>query len=417
MAATTDTAQAPHTDGSPDEIMDEPPSGSISPVDPPTSDDFPMDKPFPASEPGSSPSSADPRPTMADVLGQQEHFRRDHAEADAARRRVENPKPLASDIEWIERQNAAGGDWSFIASRIDQARPYALHRAKYDMVIATGRMFAKTPLQKIMVSLSGTHHGNASLEDLYRSHEIGQISKLPEGDLRIKVKSKEACLRFDRTKVNILVGVYTFKEFDVLGGKYFIDISSMDSDTDTRLILQRLFLLGYKPVYDTFRELNLATGITSATWRVYFLTASCPSALIVNGSSERLPFGYHSHHGLDLGTTTSNSRGTVPGSATHQRQNLTTPAQSYEHAVKVPEDAVTMKFPKKTSRQKSVKDAKKREVHLRHGAQHAKTSADTRLVTTSSSISEALSISTLCGSHGKITPPGSEMLRRHPLFC
>ena len=66
--------------------------------------------------------------------------------------------------------------------------------------------------------------------------------------------------------------------------KYFIDISNVDSDTDTALMLQRLFLLGCKPVYNTFREVNLATGITSATWRVYFLSSSCPSALIVNGN-------------------------------------------------------------------------------------------------------------------------------------
>uniref|UniRef100_A0AAV1UNS7 Uncharacterized protein n=1 Tax=Peronospora matthiolae TaxID=2874970 RepID=A0AAV1UNS7_9STRA len=69
-----------------------------------------MDQSSSVAEPGSSPPSSDPRPTMADVLGKQEHLRRDHAEADAARRRVETPQPLASDIEWIERQYAAGGD-------------------------------------------------------------------------------------------------------------------------------------------------------------------------------------------------------------------------------------------------------------------------------------------------------------------
>ena len=59
------------------------------------------------------------------------------------------------------------------------------------MVIATDRTLAKAPPQKIMMSLSGTHHGNESLGDLYHSHEIGQISKLPGGNLRIKVKSKK----------------------------------------------------------------------------------------------------------------------------------------------------------------------------------------------------------------------------------
>ena len=135
----------------------------VSPVSDavPVSEDILMDPPTPPASAGVDASP--PGPTMADTLGNQEHLRRDHAAADAARRRVETPKPLASDIEWIEQQYAAGGDWSFIASRIDQARPYALPRARYDMVIATGRTLAKTPLQKIMVSLSSTHHGNDSL--------------------------------------------------------------------------------------------------------------------------------------------------------------------------------------------------------------------------------------------------------------
>ena len=58
----------------------------------------------------------------------------------------------------------------------------------HEMVIATGRMLSKTPLQKIMVSLSVKNHGNDSLEDLYLSYEISQIVKLPGGDLRIEVK-------------------------------------------------------------------------------------------------------------------------------------------------------------------------------------------------------------------------------------
>ena len=102
--APADTAPVLPTGGSSDEVIDEPPYGSISLAAPPSSDDVPMDQPSPAAAPGSSPPRAGPRPTMADVLGQQEHLRRDHAEADAARRRVETPKPLASDIEWIERQ-------------------------------------------------------------------------------------------------------------------------------------------------------------------------------------------------------------------------------------------------------------------------------------------------------------------------
>ena len=127
--------------------------------------------------------------------------------------------------------------------------------------------------------------------------------------------------------MNILGGVFLFKEFDVLGEKFYLDISNVDSDTNTDVMLHRLlsafYLLGCKPVYDTFREVNLATGITSATWQVYFLSATCPSPFLVNGSvcdqvlfdnklhplhgknspfqSERLPFGFRSHHGIDFG--------------------------------------------------------------------------------------------------------------------
>uniref|UniRef100_K3XCL9 Uncharacterized protein n=1 Tax=Globisporangium ultimum (strain ATCC 200006 / CBS 805.95 / DAOM BR144) TaxID=431595 RepID=K3XCL9_GLOUD len=360
---------------------------------------------------------------MADLLAQQETIRRDNAGADAARCRVETPKPLACDIEAIERQYAAGGDWSFIASRMEQARPYALPRARFDMVIDTGRTFAKTPLQKIMASLSGKHHGNDALEKLYSKFEIGQISKLPGGNLRVKVKSKEACLALERTKVNILGGVFMFKEFDVLGGKYFIDISNVDSGTNTDVMLHRLFLLGCKPVYDTFREVNLATGITSATWRVYFLSTTCPSPLIVNGSvcdqilfdnklhpahgknapfqSERLPFGYRSHHGIDLGTTDDEfPRSTRPSEPAPQRQQYyQQPTNSYARAANA--------LPKQTSLQKAVEEAKKWDGQLQRGAQHGQPPAANQLAKPPSNRDNALSISTFNGSSGKISPPGS----------
>ncbi|KAL8001844.1 hypothetical protein Plhal703r1_c17g0079191 [Plasmopara halstedii] len=86
--------------------------------------------------------------------------------------------------------------------------------------------------------------------------------------------------------------------------------------------MKRLFELGCRPLYDTFREVNVATGITTATWRVYFVSTSCPFPLMKNGTvcdqvmfggrlfpahgktapypSERLPFGYRSAYAIDL---------------------------------------------------------------------------------------------------------------------
>uniref|UniRef100_K3X4X5 Uncharacterized protein n=1 Tax=Globisporangium ultimum (strain ATCC 200006 / CBS 805.95 / DAOM BR144) TaxID=431595 RepID=K3X4X5_GLOUD len=101
--------------------METPSNVTVSPPDAAASDDEPMEPPQHLPN-VTAPPSVDPRPTMAEVLAQQEHLRRDNADADATRRRVETPKPLACDIEAIERQYAAGSDWSFIAPRMEQAR-------------------------------------------------------------------------------------------------------------------------------------------------------------------------------------------------------------------------------------------------------------------------------------------------------
>ena len=360
----------------------------------------------------------DTRLTMAELLRQQEDIRRDHAVTQAARKRVETPKPLAADIEAIERQYAAGQDWSLIASTIEQARPYQLPRAKFDMVIETGRALAKTSVHKILASLASLDHGNSELEDLYKQFEIGQISKMPGGNLRVKVKSKEACMRLEHTKVNILGSVFTFKEFDILGDKYYLDIANVDCDMDTDTILHRLFLLGCKPVYDTFREVNLTTGVTSAAWRVYFQSRSCPPALIINNcvcdqlvfdnklhpvhgknapfSSERMPFGYRSLHALELG---------VPGEVFPPPANDPAATQNSQRQPKTYAQATNVK-PFSSSLQKSIAADKKKEAQLKHGAQHGQAPAVTTLAKARSN-SLALSLDTFEDSQGKISPQSS----------
>ncbi|KAL7680954.1 hypothetical protein Plhal304r1_c061g0148721 [Plasmopara halstedii] len=95
-----------------------------------------------------------------------------------------------------------------------------------------------------------------TMAELLQKHGIGQVSKLPDGNLRDKVKTKEARLQLERTKINIIGGVFIFKKFDILAGKYFSDIANVDSNTKPHTILHRLFSIGCKPVYDTdtFRE-------------------------------------------------------------------------------------------------------------------------------------------------------------------
>ena len=208
-----------------------------------------------------------------------------------------------------------------------------------------------------------------------------------------------------------------FKEFDVLDGRYFIDISNVDSDSNTDVMLHRLFVLGCKPIYDTFREVNLATGITSATWRVYFLSTACPSALIVNGSvcdqvlfdnklhpahgknapfqSERLPLGYRSHHCIDLATTDDE----FPPTTESNSKRKQTPAKSYAQAAKTK--------PAQTFLQRSIAESKKRDDQLNRGAPHGQRSAATQLVTTTGTHDDALSISTFTDSSNLVSPPGS----------
>uniref|UniRef100_A0AAV1UKQ4 Uncharacterized protein n=1 Tax=Peronospora matthiolae TaxID=2874970 RepID=A0AAV1UKQ4_9STRA len=132
--------------------------------------------------------------------------------------------------------------------------------------------------------------------------------------------------------------------------------------------------------------------------------------------SERTLFKYRSHHELDLGTTTSDSRGTVPVPATYPRQNLSPPAQSYAHAVKAPAVVVPIKIFQQTTLQRAVAEAKKREDQLRHGAKINKTLAPTQIVPNSSGNSKDLSVSTFRRSQGTITPPGIPNARKTALL-
>ncbi|KAF1315563.1 putative Pollike protein, partial [Globisporangium splendens] len=425
--------------GDEDDAMPPPPPADVEPD---------VDEVMPSAGVGAAAAAAgaaeDPRPTMAMLLSQQEAIRRDNAEVDAARRRVETPKPLAIDIEAIERQYAAGGDWSAIASSIHQSRPYQLPRAKYDMVIETGKTFAKTPLTKIMAALVGTNYGNRALDRLYEQKLVDQVSKLPGGNLRLKLKSREACLKLERTTVSILGGVFPFKPFDVLASMFYLDVSNIDSDTNTDLMLRRLYLLGCEPVYDTFRDVNLATGLTSATWRVYFRSSECPPPLVVNGSvcdqivfnnkmypahgkdapfqSERLPFGFRSHHGIDLKSSESSNAAFArsasasvatpaakSNSSKNQEKAPPAPPKTYAQAAQA--------GPVFSSLRNALEDEEKKEDgQLQSGAQHGQRSAASQLAKRIIDIDDTLSISTFTGSGGRISPPASPKAPPKPVL-
>lgn len=259
-------------------------------------------------------------PTLRALLQRPTAIRRDNVDAPAPPR-VELPRPKSMDIEAIDALYDAGGDWSQLAASVDRARLYALPRARYVMVIETGQAFQRTALSKILASLL-KDHGNPVVRAQIEQQQLGQLTKAPGGNLRVKVKTKTACQSLAGQEVKILGGKYRFGEFDILADRFFIDVSSVESDFDADFMLKQFFDLGAQPIYGTFRDVNLEAVITTATWRVYFRSSQCPPELVVGGSvcdqlvfadriypvhaknvpfpTQRLSFGQRSVQALDL---------------------------------------------------------------------------------------------------------------------
>ncbi|KAL7994083.1 hypothetical protein Plhal703r1_c57g0162781 [Plasmopara halstedii] len=233
-------------------------------------------------------------PTLRTLLQRTTEIRRDHVEA-PEKKKVELPKPLAADIEDIDALYEAGGDWSALAPRIDRARPYVLPRARYVMVIETGQAFQRTSPNKLLTSFSNDH-GN-------------QI--MPGGNLRIKVKTKEACFRLERQEVTILGSKYRFREFDILADRFYIDVSSVDSDVDADLMLKRFSSLGTTDLWYVQRR-ESRRGDDDR-----YLACSVCDQLVFAGRihpvhakdapfpAQRMSFGYRSRYALELQAPTT----------------------------------------------------------------------------------------------------------------
>ena len=273
------------------------------------------------------------QPSLRALLQRPAEDRRDRTPAPAPVR-VVLPRPSAAAIEAIDALYANGGDWTSLVSSIEQARPYELPRARFVMTIDTGRAFERMGINKIMASFL-KDNGNPVVQEQIKLQQLGQISKGRGGELRVKVKTRAACERLAQQEVKILGNKFVFQDFDILADRFYIDISSVDSNFDNEGMLKRFYELGTEPIYDTFRDVNLAAGMTTATWRVYFRSVHCPVPLKMQGKvcdqllfegrvypaqardapfpSQRLGFGQRSAHALDLNTpsTPSSTKTTV----------------------------------------------------------------------------------------------------------
>lgn len=262
------------------------------------------------------------------------------------------PLPRAADIEAIDALYDSGASKEAVSVLIARARPYDMPRAKFVMTIATGRAFEHTNIMKIANSFL-KDNGNRVVQQQIQTVQIGQLSKGRSGELRVRVKTRAACEALARQEVKILGGKYKFSEFDILADRYYLDVSGVDSDFEDKLLVEGFHDHGAQPIYATFRDVSLTTGLTTATFRIYFRTTQCPGALMVDGKvceqvvfggrvypalgrdaafpSQRLGFGQRSPFALSLDSVRSPPGGTPVASAPSHSPGGKT---SYADAVK-----------------------------------------------------------------------------------
>lgn len=280
--------------------------------------------------------------TIAEVLLGSDPIVRGMSTEQQQQHRVAMPKPRVKDIDAIVGlyESNAGGTAVWTAAQ--RALPYSPARASYDCILETGTTLSAEAPSRILQSFAADH-GNEVVAELIKRKEIGQLSKMPRGNLSIKVKTDAARTKLEGQEVTILGHRFKFRERDPLEHRYYIDIAGVSSDSDVNALFSRLFNIGAKPLYATNREVHLKAGITTATLRVYFVDQDVPDALVINGGvvnqivfkqrlhfatgkgaappATRPRFGYRSEHCLDLDLVDTPKKGTTTTSSKKQHEN------------------------------------------------------------------------------------------------
>ena len=172
--------------------------------------------------------------------------------------------------------------WDVLSAKLASARPFQLPSANFAIILETGQSLARIDNAKILQSFA-RDHANPVVGELLDSHAIGQIAKIPGGNLKVYVTSEEHCHKLAHQEVTILGNRYSFREYDILGSKYFLDVFGVNPGTECGRLARALHELGCDIIYDNFREAIAGKAITMSTWRVYFRSATCPTALVVEG--------------------------------------------------------------------------------------------------------------------------------------
>ena len=150
------------------------------------------------------------------------------------------------------------------------------------MVLETGTALARVDNAKILQSFV-RDNANSVVEELLDGHNVGQLAKISGGNLRVYVTNEENCQKLANQEVTILGARYSFREFDLLGSRYYIDVFGVTTETECGRIARALHELGCDISYANFREAIAGKAITMSTWRIYFRSISCPPVLYIAG--------------------------------------------------------------------------------------------------------------------------------------
>nr|CCA15716.1 AlNc14C14G1633 [Albugo laibachii Nc14] len=155
---------------------------------------------------------------------------------------------------------------------------------KFSVVLETGQAFIRTPPAQILQSFA-RDHGNKIVGEFKAAGKIGHVSKLPGGNLRLLVTTEAVCQLLANETVTLLGNQYSFRDFDILGSRYFLDIFGLGSEISASTIMFALHSLGCDILYENYREAVASQRLAMSTYRVYFRPTSCPAPLLVSGNT------------------------------------------------------------------------------------------------------------------------------------
>nr|CCA17407.1 AlNc14C34G3082 [Albugo laibachii Nc14] len=173
----------------------------------------------------------------------------------------------ASDLQAIDRLFEDDlPSWDVLSAYLIAAKAYVIPTARFSAVLETGQAFVRSPPAHILQSFA-RDHGNKIVGELLHAGKIGHVGKLPGGNPRLLVTSED----------------HSFRAFDILRSRYFVDIFGLGPEISTSTIIFALHSLGCDILYENSREAATSQRLAMSTYRVYIRSTCCPAPLLISG--------------------------------------------------------------------------------------------------------------------------------------